>query len=54
MRERGEFVGIQITREIEWETCGCEMMIECEVKDGQTAESIENTRREGGDGVGRK
>ena len=32
--------------------CGCEMMIECEVKDGQTVESIENTRREGGDGIG--
>ena len=32
--------------------CGCEMMIECEVKSGQTVESIENTRREGGDGVG--
>ena len=31
--------------------CGCEMMIECEVKSGQTVESIENTRREGGDGV---
>ena len=31
--------------------CGCEMMIECEVKTGQAAESIENTRREGGDGV---
>ena len=34
--------------------CGCEMMIECEVKSGQTVESIENTRREGGDGVGVK
>ena len=34
--------------------CGCEMMIECEVKTGQTVESIENTRREGGDGVGVK
>ena len=34
--------------------CGCEMMIECEVKTGQTVESIENTRREGGDGVGGK
>ena len=34
--------------------CGCGMMIECEVKTGQTVESIENTRREGGDGVGRK
>ena len=34
--------------------CGCEMMIECEIKTGQTAESIENTRREGGDGVGGK
>ena len=31
--------------------CGCEMMIECEVKTGQTGESIESTRREGGDGV---
>ena len=28
------------------------MMIECEVKSGQTVESIESTRREGGDGVG--
>ena len=27
------------------------MMIECEIKNGQTVESIENTRREGGDGV---
>ena len=34
--------------------CGCEMMIECEVKTGQTSESIENTRRERGDGVGIK
>ena len=33
---------------------GCEMMIECEVKTGQTIESIENIRREGGDGVGIK
>ena len=32
--------------------CGCEMMIECEVKTGQTVESIENTRREGGETVG--
>ena len=31
--------------------CGCGMMIECEVKTGQTAESIKSTRREGGDGV---
>ena len=31
--------------------CGGEMMIECEVKTGQTVESIENTRRKGGDGV---
>ena len=31
--------------------CGCEMMIECEVKTGQTIESIESTRREGGDEV---
>ena len=36
------------------ERCGCGMMIECEVKTGQTVESIENTRREGGDGVGVK
>ena len=50
----GEFVGMQRTREIEWERCGCEMMIEREVKSGQTGESIENTRREGGDGVGVK
>ena len=34
--------------------CGCGMMIECEVKTGQTVESIENTKREGGDGVGVK
>ena len=34
--------------------CECEMMIGCEVKTGQTVESIENTRREGGDGVGVK
>ena len=32
--------------------CGCGMMIECEVKTGQTVESIKHTRREGGDGVG--
>ena len=31
--------------------CGCGMMIECEVKNGQTVESIKHTRREGGDGV---
>ena len=36
------------------EMCGCEMMIECEVKIGQTVESIENIRIEGGDGVGVK
>ena len=34
--------------------CGCGMMIECEVKTGQTVESIENIRREGSDGVGVK
>ena len=34
--------------------CGCEMMIECEVKSVQFVESIGNTRREGGDGVGVK
>ena len=34
--------------------CGCGMMIECEVKTGQTVESIENIRIEGGDGVGVK
>ena len=34
--------------------CGCEMMIECEVKTVQIAESIENTRRKGDDGVGVK
>ena len=33
---------------------GCGMMIDCEVKTGQTVESIEHTRREGGDGVGVK
>ena len=26
--------------------CGCGMMIECEVKTGQTVESIEHTRRD--------
>ena len=31
--------------------CGCGMMLGCEVKTGQTAESIEHIRREGGDGV---
>ena len=31
--------------------CGCEMMIECEVKTGQTVESIENTIWEGGESV---
>ena len=31
--------------------CGCEMMIECDVKTGQIVESIEKTRREGGDGI---
>ena len=31
--------------------CGCEMMIECEVKTCQIVESIENTRRERGDGI---
>ena len=36
------------------ERCGCGMMIECEMKSGQTVESIKNTRREGGDGVGVK
>ena len=34
--------------------CGCEMMIECEVKTSQTVESIENARREGCKGVGVK
>ena len=34
--------------------CGCGMMIECEVKSVQTVDSIEHTRREGGDGVGVK
>ena len=32
--------------------CGCGMMIECKVKSGQTVESIENTRRKGGQLVG--
>jgi hypothetical protein len=32
----------------------CGMMIERKVKTGQTVESIEHTRREGGDGVGVK
>ena len=31
--------------------CGCGMMIECEVKAGQTVESIKNTRRKGGDRI---
>ena len=31
--------------------CECEMMIECEVKTGQNVESIEDTRREEGDGI---
>lgn len=30
------------------------MMIECEVKTGQTVESIEHIRREGGERVGAK
>ena len=34
--------------------CRCGMMIECEVKTGQTVESIEHARREGGHGVGVK
>ena len=34
--------------------CGCGMMIECEVKTGQTVESIEHTRIEGYEGVGVK
>ena len=32
--------------------CGCGMMIECEVKTGQTVVSIEHTRREGGELIG--
>ena len=32
--------------------CGCGMMIECEVKTGQTVESIEHIRRERGQVVG--
>ena len=32
--------------------CGCGMMIECEVKTGQTVESIEHTKREEGQFVG--
>ena len=31
--------------------CGCGIMIECEVKTGQTGESIEHTRWEGGEFV---
>ena len=31
--------------------CGCGMMIECEIKTGQTVEFIENIRREGSNGV---
>ena len=34
--------------------CGCGMMIECDVKTGQTVESIEHIRRERGNGVGVK
>ena len=34
--------------------CGCGMMIECDVKSGQTVESIKHIRMEGGDGVGRQ
>ena len=34
--------------------CGLEMMIECEVKTYQILESIKDTRRERGDGVGGK
>ena len=32
--------------------CGCGMMVEREVKTGQTVESIEHTRREEGQSVG--
>ena len=32
--------------------CGCGMMIECEVKAGQTVESIEHTRIEEGEIIG--
>ena len=32
--------------------CGCGLMIECEVKTGQTVEFIEHTRREGGQMIG--
>ena len=31
--------------------CGCGMMIECEMKTGQTVESIESIRSEGGEFV---
>ena len=34
--------------------CGCGMMIECEVKAGQTVESIEHIRWDGGQIVGRQ
>ena len=34
--------------------CGCGMMINCEVKSGQTVESIEHIKREGGQFVGVK
>ena len=34
--------------------CGCGIMIEYYVEAGQTVESVEHTRREGGDGVGVK
>ena len=33
---------------------GCGMMIECEIKTGQTVESIEHTRRKKCEGVGLK
>ena len=47
----GEFVGMQITWEIEWEGMDVEWWLSVKVKSGQTGQSIEHTRREGGDGV---
>ncbi len=51
---KGETVGIQSTWEIEWEGVNVEWWLSVKVKISQTVESIEQTRREGGDGVGEK
>ena len=42
------------SHEIEWEGVDVEWWLSVKVKTGQTVESIEHTRREGGDGVGVK